>query len=101
MPVARPLVLEPLEDRICPALYGVAWPDARHLTISFAPDGTNVGGTASNLFAEMNLPGSSGTWQNTILRAFQTWASVAEINFTVVTDGGEPFGAPGAVQSDP
>jgi hypothetical protein len=97
----RPLFLESLEDRLCPATYGIAWPDARHLTISFAPDGTNVGGVASNMFAEMGLLNLSNSWQSTILRAFETWASVANINFTVVADGGQAFGSPGAVQGDP
>jgi hypothetical protein len=101
MPISRRLRLERLEDRNCPSTYGIAWPDARHLTISFAPDGTNVGGTPSNLYAEMGLLNSPATWQNTILRAFETWASVAEINFTVVADGGQPFGTPAAVQGDP
>jgi hypothetical protein len=99
--VPRPLTLELLEARDCPSTYGLAWPDAHHLTLSFAPDGTSVAGTPSNLFAEMNLLMPTAAWQGTILRAFQTWASVANIDVSVVPDGGQPFGGPGAVQGDP
>ena len=38
-----------LEDRTTPATFGTAWPDARHLSLSFAPDGTTVAGAASTL----------------------------------------------------
>ena len=41
---SRPLALERLEDRLTPATSGVTWPDGSHLTLSFVPDGTPVGG---------------------------------------------------------
>jgi hypothetical protein len=93
--------LEALEDRSLPALFGVPWPDASHLTISFAPDGTMVAGKPSNLFARMDVQLPRAVWQADILRAFQTWAINANINFSVVSDGGQRFGAPGLTQGDP
>ena len=34
---------EILEDRCTPTTFGNPWPDASHLTMSFVPDGTQVG----------------------------------------------------------
>jgi hypothetical protein len=99
------LRLEQLEDRLTPATAGFPWPNASHLTISFVPDTTVVGQTGnttlhsqlSSLF--QGIPTSA--WQGEILRAFQSWAAVANLNFSVVTDDGEPLGTPGALQGDP
>jgi predicted Zn-dependent protease len=94
------LRLEALEDRCTPSTTGVPWPDPIHLTLSFAPDGTNIGGTPSGLFALLNPQAPIATWQRTILRAVQTWAVNANVNVSVVTDGGQPFGTTGAVEGD-
>ncbi len=92
------LHLTRLEDRCTPATWGNLWPDAAHLTLSFAPDGTSVGGTPSSL---SQLLGRFGTgWQLEALRAFQTWAVNANINLSLQADGGQPFGADGAPQGD-
>ncbi len=93
--------LEGLEDRCLPALFGTPWPDASHLTLSFAPDGTQVAGQPSNLFARLDAQMPRAVWQGEVLRAFQSWAVNANINFSVVPDGGQPFGAPGQTQGDP
>ena len=37
------LTLERLEDRTLPAMWGMAWPNPQHITVSFVPDGTAVG----------------------------------------------------------
>ena len=37
-----PPLLERLEDRAVPAAVGSPWPDARRLTLSFVPDGTDI-----------------------------------------------------------
>src|SRR3954447_1918380 len=67
------LSIEHLEERCVPATWGNPWPDAAHLTISFAPDGTPLGdGQASSLFQTMSEGAPSATWQRAILRAFQT-----------------------------
>ncbi|HEY1378659.1 MAG TPA: matrixin family metalloprotease, partial [Gemmataceae bacterium] len=99
--MARPtsFALEELETRLVPAIFGVPWSDARHLTISFVPDGTSVDGVGSNLFASM--PGNTQAWQAEILRAVETWAQYANIDVSVVPDSGDPLGTPGATQGDP
>ena len=71
-------------------------PTPAHLTLSFAPDGTQVGSHTSNLFQSLNQVAPTKTWQLEILRAFQTWAAQANINMTVVADDGLPLGATGA-----
>jgi hypothetical protein len=103
------LTLEPLEPREVPAVFGTPWPNASSLTLSFAPDGTRIGGISqdalgndqpSRLFAQMAGAGTPAQWQTEILRAFQTWAVNANINIGLVPDAGSPFGpqstAPGA-----
>jgi hypothetical protein len=100
---ARP-VLEGLESRV--VLYsasGNAWPNPQIITISFMPDGTNLGGgVTSNLFSTFNGKSSlAGKWQNVILQAAQTWAQQTNINFTVVPDDGAPEGSGPYEQGDP
>lgn len=95
------LLIERLEDRCVPANWGNPWPDAAHLTLSFAPDGTPLSGQNSNLFQTLNASSSTATWQRAMLRAFQTWAVEAGINFGIVSDGGQAFGSAGRPQGDP
>jgi hypothetical protein len=75
------LRVERLEDRCTPATWGNPWPDAAHLSLSFVPDGTQVGKQTSNLFQTMNAVAPTSVWENAILQAFQTWAAPA--NMTV------------------
>ncbi len=91
---------EILEGRCTPTTLGNPWPDASHLTLSFAPDGTQVGSHTSNLFQSLNAIAPTKTWEMEILRAFQIWATKANINLSVVADDGSPFGTTGAIQSD-
>src|SRR5690348_913929 len=67
--------LEGLESRIVPyATSGNAWPQPELVTISFQPDGTDLGGISSNLLASFNGAfGSASAWQHAILKAAQTW----------------------------
>jgi hypothetical protein len=74
------------------------WAQPGGLTISFAPDGTDINGAPSALFSEMGPALSS--WQREILEAFQTWAAQVNINVSVVPDDGAPFGAEGPIQGD-
>jgi hypothetical protein len=101
MAKATKLTLEPLEDRITPVAFGVPWPEASALTLSFAPDGTSINGQPSNLFETLDARLPAKMWQTEILRAFQTWAVAANINIGLVPDGGEPFGTLGLKQGDP
>ena len=93
--------LEALERRDVPATWGIAWPDAQHLTLSFVPDGTAVEGQSSQLFGTLNSQLGTSNWEATILAAYQTWAENSNINIGLVADGGEPIGAAGAVEGDP
>src|SRR5207302_2544787 len=97
---SRKLFFELLEDRLTPAQWGIAWPNAGHLSLSFVPDGTSVSGSPSNLFQSLNASAPTAAWEAEILRAFQTWAVNANINIGVVADGGQPLGASGAMQGD-
>ena len=97
----RRYCLEPLESRNLLTTFGVPWADARHLTISFVPDGTQVDGQKSNLFATLNAENGTAVWQAAILKAFQTWAANANVNVGVVPDDGEPLGSPGRTEGDP
>ena len=99
---ARPR-LEGLEDRVVPyAASGNFWPNPQLVTISFVPDGTNLGGYASNLFAAFNARfGSPTTWENVILKAAQSWAQQTNLNFAVVADSGADSGSGLFQQGDP
>jgi len=97
----RPLIVEHLESRLTPTTWGVPWPAPQHLTLSFVPDGTDVGGAPSNLFQTMNAQTPTSTWETAILKAFQTWAATANIDISVVADDGQPLGTNGAPQGDP
>jgi Matrixin len=92
--------LEQLEDRLTPSIFGQAWPDPGHLTLSFVPDGTNAGGAPSGLFNLLNSRDSTANWETAVLRAFQTWAVNTNVNVGVVNDNGLALGTTGAVQGD-
>jgi len=91
---------EALEDRSMPSTFGVPWADPNHLTLSFASEGTPTPIGASSLNQTLAGVGTSATWQREILRAFQTWASQANIDIGLVGDGGQALGSVGAVQTD-
>ena len=95
--------LESLESRV--VLYsatGNAWLNPAVVTISFMPDGTNLGGATSNLISTFNSnPGLNGRWQNEILRAAQVSAQQTNINFVVVPDNGAASGGGDYQEGDP
>ncbi len=99
--LCRPQV-EPLESRcVMYSASGNAWPHPELITISFVPDGTNLGGVTSNLFATFNARfGSAAAWQNKILQAFQAWAQQTNLNFALVSDNGTPSGGGSYQQGD-
>lgn len=90
--------LEP--RRLLHAPNGGAWPHPELITVSFMPDGTDIGGTPSNLFATMDVKWPTATWQDEILRGLQEWAASSNLNFSVVPDDGSPFGSAGNSGSD-
>lgn len=96
----RPSV-EVLESRVVPyATSGNAWPHPNLVTISFEPDGTNLGGVSSNLFATFNAKWATSIWENQILRAAQVWAQQTNLNFSVITDNGAGIGTGSYQQGD-
>ena len=100
MPPNKPravLRADRLEDRLTPAVFGTPWPDANHLTASFAPDTTAIGSVGSSLFAKLGT-GTAPAWQLETLKALQAWSSQANINVGYVPDTGTAFGTPGATQ---
>jgi hypothetical protein len=97
VPVATRLLVIPLDHRDVPANFGTPFPDS-NLTLSFMPDGTSVAGQTSTLF--QTLGPDTAFWQSEILRAFQTWAEVANVNIGLVADSGLPGGSDGAIQGD-
>jgi len=81
---------------------GNLWPNPQLISISFMPDGTNLGGVTSNLFSTFNGRfGSASTWQNQILKAAQVWAPQTNINFAVISDSGAASGSGNYQQGDP
>ena len=101
MAKSRKLTVELLEDRLAPATWGMAWPNPGQLTLSFVPDGTQVSSYQSNLMQTLNAAAPTNAWEMAILQAYQTWAVNANINVSLVADGGQPVGASGAIQGDP
>jgi hypothetical protein len=98
------LNVEVLESRLTPYVTsGSAWLSPQLITISFVPDGTDLGGVSSDLFATFNgHPGwSTSTWQNQILKGAQQWAAQTNINFAVVSDNGAAIGDGNYQQGDP
>ena len=87
-----------LEDR-CNPNTGIPWLDSSSLTLSFAPDGTDISGKPSELTSLMSGM-STAAWQKEVLRGFQTWAAQANVNFGLTADGGQAFGTAGAPQED-
>jgi predicted Zn-dependent protease len=92
--------VEHLEERTLLAVTGVPWLDPGHLTLSFAPDGTRIAAHQSNLFDALDAQTPTADWQREILRAFQTWASHANVNVSFEPDSGAEFGTPGPTQGD-
>jgi len=82
-------------------MWGMAWPNPQHVTVSFVPDGTQVFDSQSSLFQTLgSSQANAHAWESTILQALDTWAVNSNINLALVNDGGQPIGTPGAIQGD-
>lgn len=93
-----PLHLEPLEPRDVPATFGTPWSDGRHVTLSFAPDGTSILGAGSDLGATLFAQDPGARFA--VLKAFQAWAVHANVNIGLVADSGAAFGTDGTASGD-
>jgi hypothetical protein len=95
------LQFEKLERRDTPAAWGNPWPQPEQLTLSFAPDGTQVGTQVSSLTSHLRGSASSNAaWQREVLRAFQSWVNVANINLSLTSDKGLALGNDGGSQGN-
>lgn len=97
----RRLAFEALEGRRVLAGLSMPWPEPDGITVSFLPDGTTVGEQTSQLYATLDALMPRAEWQETVLRAFQTWAATTNVNFALTADGGLPVGVLGFKQGDP
>lgn len=91
---------EPLEPRRTLDGDASTWADAPYLTMSFAPDGTDIAGQPSVLQKSMQSAVAGADWQQAIRTAVQTWVIHVSGDVSTVPDGGQPFGAPGLIQGD-
>jgi hypothetical protein len=94
--------LEGLEKRLL--LYSSLsdnWAFTSRITYSLMPDGTSVGGIPSALFQTLNAHNPTVSWEQQIEQAAALWENVANINVSLVSDGGEPVGTSGDQQDDP
>ncbi|TWT75536.1 hypothetical protein Pla123a_30460 [Posidoniimonas polymericola] len=91
---------ERLEDRLALDAGGVLTGVDPHFTLSFAPDGTEIGAAPSTLNARLDALAPNAAWREAVLTAFQTWAVHTNADIAVVADGGQAFGTPGATQHD-
>ena len=96
----RRLRVESLEPRVMLDADGFLIGADVHFSLSFAPDDTDIAGQSNSLAARFDAIAPRADWQETILRAFQTWAVETNSDIGVVADGGEQFGAPGLNQKD-
>ena len=87
MTTKQKLVLESLEAREVPTVFGNPWQAATSLTMSLAPDGVQYsnqtwgsGTFSSSLYSELNGSMAQGVWQEELLKAVYAWTSQANIN---------------------
>lgn len=86
--------------RVLAAASDARWVDA-DISYSFVPDGTQLDGGSSSLFAKLNAVAPREIWQGEFERALQTWAAVSNLNFHRVSDDGSSSAIPFAGQQDP
>ena len=95
--------LEGLEDRLLMyAATGARWQYGSHITYSFMPDGTSLGGTPMVMNQRMNAEGiSTAAWELPIQKAAAVWEAVSGIQLAQVFDNGAAVGIYGHQQDDP
>ena len=93
--------MEVLESRLVLSGATPVWNDTSQLTLSFVPDGTDVAGHPSELYASFNQMGQPQEWKEAILRAFQTWVVHTRVNVGVVADRRPAAGDAGSTHPRP
>ncbi len=96
------LRIESLEDRkLMYATLGAGWTFGNRITLSLAPDGTNIGGQSSALFQSLASRGiTASAVQTAFSKAASAWQAAANINLVFVTDNGASFSSSGNQQGD-
>ncbi|MCO6454070.1 MAG: matrixin family metalloprotease [Pirellulaceae bacterium] len=94
-------VMETLEVRLPMDAEGTAWLHVPELTLSFAPDGTELAGRPSVLSSELSALADEAQWREVILSAFQAWAEPLGTQVRAIGDQGVAFGVAGPTQGDP
>ena len=89
-----------LEERRVPASFGFALAGCRAPDYQFCPGRNQYRESAKSIVSEARQPVLHRDVGNCDLAPFQTWAVQANINFGLVSDGGQPLGALGAFQGD-
>ncbi len=92
---------ETLESRHLMATFGVPWPDTRNLSVSFPTDQAAIGAYRNVARESLDQVTDRLQWQESVLRAFQTWSVQANLNIGLVPDRGDDFGAVGLSTNDP
>ena len=92
--------LEDLESRVLLTVSPLLWANDGQISISFAPDGTDIAGQESKLFETFDAIESQAEWQTAVLRAFQTWSDHIAVDFGIVSDSGSPLGVSGSRTAD-
>ena len=93
--------VEVLEQRIALHADGSLSGSDRFSSISFAADGVAIGDESNSLNATLAEAFPQQNWQETILRAFQTWASETNTDIGLVDEEGmHAFGVPGPRSGD-
>ena len=65
---------------------GLSWTDTSQLTLSFAPDGTDIAGEPSELHKTFDTVARRAEWTEAVLHAFQVWAQPTTANIGVVNE---------------
>jgi hypothetical protein len=98
---SKSLSIEGLEPRLLLyAANGGVWPHRELVTVSFMPDGTDIGGVPNSLISSMNARFPTVDWRKEILRGAQSYAAVSNLNFSLASDDGSAFGSPGGSGTD-
>ncbi len=74
---------------------------ADRLTISLAPDGTDIFGSPSTLFESFGDFYSTEAMKTVFVQAFNEWAQHGNLNVGFKADNGQAFGVPGRTFGDP
>lgn len=99
LPLPSVRTAEPLEARCVLSASAFGLGNTAAVTLSFAPDGTDIMDQPSGLFAKFDSIANRSVWQQAILDAFQTWAIHTNADVGLVSDDGNSFGSEGETQS--